>query len=154
MSRLSPEKLHVRYLPGIGEKDPLVPCRYTLTHSDFTSKLFLTIGPDYDRKQISGLYTRLMRDEILAEWKVSDNGLALHVYCHVSGGLVFGTAGWQYKIFRSELPLVLEVFRYGDRAMFDAHPELDKAPIWVHFKASQPRYQKTKQWGVLADYNL
>lgn len=93
MSRLSPEKLHVCYLPGIGDKEPIAPHRYTLTHSDSTGNLFLAIGPDYDKKQISGWYTHIMRDEVLAEWKVNDKEPALHIYCHVSGGLVFGTAG-------------------------------------------------------------
>jgi hypothetical protein len=47
---------------------------YTLTHSDTTGELFLTIGPDFDRAQISGLYTRLMRDEVLAEWREDEDG--------------------------------------------------------------------------------
>lgn len=152
MSSLSPEKLHIRYLADIRDKDPIAPRRYTLTHSDFSDELFLTIGLDYDRKQISGLYTRLMRDEVLAEWQIGEEGPALHVCCHVSGGLVFGTADWRYKIFRSELPLVLGVFRYGNRALFEAYPELDHAPIWVHFQASQTSYRKIEQWGVPADY--
>lgn len=154
MGRLLPEKLDVRYLPGVGVKDPVVPRCYTLTHSDLSGNLFLTIGPHYDRKQISGIYTRLMRDEVLAEWEVNDDGPALNVYCHVSGGLVFGTAGLRNKIFRSEMPLVLEAFRYGDRALFKANPELDNAPIWIHFQSSNPRYQKVERWGVPADYNL
>jgi hypothetical protein len=47
-----------------------------------------------------------MRDEVLAEWRDEADGAVLHVYCHVSGGLVFGSAGWRYAIFRRELPLV------------------------------------------------
>jgi hypothetical protein len=93
-----------------------------------------------------------MRDEVLAEWKDDDDGPALHVYCHVSGGLVFGTAGWRYAIFRHELPLVLEAFRYGDRAIFAAHPELDGAPIRIHFSARQRRYRRVERWGTLGDY--
>ncbi|MGQ9721054.1 MAG: staygreen family protein [Candidatus Jordarchaeum sp.] len=154
MVRLNPEKLHVKYTSGISKKDPISARRYTLIHSDRSGKLFLTIGREYDKKQISGIYTRLMRDEVLAEWITDDAKPALHVYCHVSGGLVFGPAGWRYAIFRSELPLVLEVFRYGDRSLFEAHPELDNAPIWIHFQASQPRYRKVEQWGKLADYKL
>lgn len=152
MGRLNPERLQVKYLPGVGPEAPVVPRRYTLTHSDFTGDLFLTIGPDYNPEQISGWYTRLMRDEVLAEWKDGQDGVSLHVYCHVSGGLVFGRAGWRAGIFREEMPLVLEVIRYGDRALFTANPELDHAPIWVHFQASQARYHKTERWGVPANY--
>jgi hypothetical protein len=152
VSRLDPGKLHVRFLPGADERGPLVPRRYTLTHSDATGDLYLTIGPDYDRDAISGWYTRLMRDEVLAEWQRSERGPSLHLYCHVSGGLTFGPAGWRYRIFQHELPLVLEAFRFGDTGLYNAHPELDSAPIWVHFRATQRRYQRTERWGAPADY--
>jgi len=154
MSRLNPEKLHVNYMPGIRSEAPIVPRRYTLTHSDSTGDLFLTIGPDYNPGQISGWYTRFMRDEVLAEWKVSQDGPSLDVYCHVSGGLVFGRAGWRDDIFRRELPLVLKAIRYGDRTLFAANPELDHATIWVHFQSSNPRYQKAENWGMPTDYKV
>ena len=151
MSRLKPEKLHVRFVSGATPEGPITPRRYTLTHSDATGDLFLTIGPDYDRQQISGWTTRLLRDEVLAEWREED-GPALHVHCHVSGGLVVGSAGWRDAIFRRELPLVLEAFRFGDRRLLETQPELDQAPIWVHFHARQPRYNRIESWGVPADY--
>ncbi len=154
MSRLNIEKLHVRLVGGISSEGPVVPRRYTLTHSDSTGELYLTIGPDYDRRQISGWYTRLMRDEVLAEWCEGKNGPVLRVYCHVSGGLVFGPAGWRYAIFQRELPLVLEALRFGDHGLYTARPELDRAPIYVHFHATQSRYKRTEAWGVPADYRL
>jgi len=154
MNRLNPEKLHVRLADKATPEGPFVPRRYTLTHSDATGDLFLTIGLDYDRRQISGWYTRLLRDEVLAEWYIDENGPALHVYCHVSGGLVLGSAAWRFSIFQRELPLVLEAFRHGDRGLFEAQPELDQAPVCVHFAAKQPRYHRTESWGSLGDYRL
>lgn len=154
MGRLNPEKLHVTYLPSVRPEAPVVPRRYTLTHSDITGDLHLTIGLDYNLKQISGWYTRFMRDEVLAEWKGSQDAPSLHVYCHVSGGFVFGRAGWREAIFRKEMPLVLEVIRYGDRRLFAVNPRLDNAPILVHFRASKPRYNKTEAWGIPADYRI
>jgi len=152
MSCLKPEKLHIHFADGTTPEGPLTPRRYTLTHSDATGDLYLTIGPDYDRQQISGWHTRLLRDEVLAEWRQEEDGPTLHVHCHVSGGLVLGSAGWRYAIFRRELPLVLEAFRFGDRQLFESEPGLDRAPISVHFHATQPRYNRTELWGVLADY--
>ncbi len=154
MSRLRPEKLHVRFTDGATGDGPTVPRRYTLTHSDATGDLFLTVGREYDREQLSGLQTRLMRDEVLAEWQEEPDGLALHVHCHVSGGLVLGTAALRDAIFRRELPLALEALRHGDGGFFAAHPELDRAPIWVHFHASQPRYRPVERWGTPADYTV
>jgi hypothetical protein len=152
MNRLKPERLHVRFINPTTAQGPVVPRRYTLTHSDATGDLFLTIGPDHDRKQLSGLQTRLMRDEVLAEWHQGESGPHLQVHCHVSGGLVFGPAGWRYVIFKRELPLVLEAFRFGDREFFEAHPELDQARILVHFHATQRRYNQVEPWGTPSDY--
>jgi hypothetical protein len=153
MSRLRPEKLHVRFASDLAD-DALLPRRYTLTHSDTTGELYLTVGRDYDRDQISGWYTRLMRDEVLAEWVEEDEGPALHLYCHVSGGLVFGGAAWRDAIFRRELPLVLEALRHGDRRLYQAEAALDRAPVRVHFRARQRRYRRTEDWGQPGDYRL
>jgi hypothetical protein len=154
MSRLRPAKLHVRLAEGSAADGPVMPRCYTLTHSDTTGDLFLTIGPAFEVEQISGWYTRLMRDEVLAEWREEEDGPSLHVTCHVSGGLVFGSASFRYAIFRQELPLVLESFRYGDRGLFEAYPELDEAPIRVHFRSSRQRYHRKEHWGRPADYRL
>lgn len=153
MKRLRPEKLHVCYLKGVGHDYPLVPRRYTLTHSDFIGDLYLSIGSDYNSRQISHWYTRLMRDEVLAEWEAWRDEFILNVHCHVSGGLVLGWAALRAHIFRRELPLVLQALRFGDRALFGVHPELDFAPIWVHFHAKQPRYSVKEMWGKPADYS-
>ena len=152
MQRLNPEKLHIHYLTGVTPERLLLPRRYTLTHSDITGKLFLSIGNDYDTKQISGLYTKLMRDEVLSELADEENSLVFRVYCHVSGGFVFGTAKFRYKIFQSELPLVLEAIRYGDRILFEHNPELDNAPVFIHFKSNDTRFNKVENWSTMLEY--
>jgi hypothetical protein len=152
MRRLKPEKLFVKFGFGATAKEPVTPRRYTLTHSDSTGELYLSVGADYDRKALSGLYTRFMRDEVLAEWCEDEKGFSIHVYCHVSGGLVFGRAGWRSSIFRRELPLVLEAIRYGDTEFFNANPELDDAPVIVHFQSTKDKFNTVEEWGSLRDY--
>ena len=154
MSRLNPAKLHVRWRQDVTPQGPILPRRYTLTHSDATGDLFLTIGADYDRGQVGRLYTRLMRDEVLAEWVAGAGGPGLHVFCHVSGGLLFGSASQRDAIFRRELPLVLEAFRYGDRALFAAQPDLDRAQVIVHFRSHLARYNRVETWGAPAEYRV
>jgi hypothetical protein len=95
MDRLNPKKLHVVYSADTRPEHINLPRRYTVTHSDLTADLFLTISDDFDRKQISGLYTRFMRDEVLAELVRNDDRLELRVYCHVIGGFVAGGARWR-----------------------------------------------------------
>ena len=154
MTRLRTEKLFIKFIFGSDSSKPMIPRRYTLTHSDFTGDLFLSVGADYDSKSISGFYTKLMRDEVLAEWCKDGNGFSLHVYCHVNGGIVIGRAGWRLSIFRREMPLVLEAIRYGDKEFFNEHPDLDNSPIIVHFKSSNDKYNIIEEWGTLGDYRL
>lgn len=152
MDHLKPEKLQIRFLDGSTRDGPLYPRCYTLTHSDRTGDLFLTIGPIYDHEQISGWYTRLMRDEVLATWETDGEGMTLLVHVHVSGGLILGSAKWRDKIFRQHMPLVLEAFRYGDRELISKHPELERAAILIHFHTHQPNSDRVETWGVLGDY--
>ena len=67
MRRLNPDKIHVEFGLGLTSQWAIVPRRYTLTHSDATGDLYLTVAAEYDYVQISGWYTRLMRDEVLGE---------------------------------------------------------------------------------------
>jgi hypothetical protein len=152
MVRLNPEKLHVTFFSDTEADKLIFPRRYTLTHSDITGELFLSIGPDYDKRQISKLYTKLMRDEVLIELVSIEDSIQFNVYCHVSGGFVIGGAKWRYDIFRSELPLVLEAIRYGDRTIFQQNPDLDQIPVLIHFQSSNPKFSKVEQWGTMADY--
>jgi hypothetical protein len=152
MERLSPEKLHVTYLNGVTPEALTLPRFYTLTHSDFTGELFLSVGNQYNTKQITGLYTRLMRDEVLAELSDEGDSLVFRVYCYVSGGFVLGTAKWRYNIFQSELSLALEAIRYGDRTLFEQNQKLDDAPVIIHFQSTDSRFDRVEDWGTMAKY--
>jgi hypothetical protein len=153
LSRLDPKKLHVR-IDGVMPDVLALPRRYTLTHSDRTGDLYLTIGSNFDNEQTSGWYTRLMRDEVLAEWKMEQDHFYLHVYCHVCGGFVFGNASLRERIFRREMPLVLEAIRYGDGELFAKDSRLDQAEILVHFRRPKAKDCKIEQWGYLGNYNI
>ena len=96
--------------------------RYTLTHNDITGQLWLTVGREYNEAQISGFYTRLLRDEVVAEWRwtsddcnegrtettpCSDSLPSLHLFCHVSGEERWLAPPFlRNYIFRREIPLV------------------------------------------------
>ncbi|MFX1531868.1 MAG: staygreen family protein, partial [Promethearchaeota archaeon] len=112
---------------------------------------FLTIGTEYDYEQISGLYTRFMRDEVLAEWQKKNEHYELHLFLHVSGGFCFGWAGLRDRIFRHHLPLVLEVFRYGDKELFKRMPEIINSKIIVHFESNKKKYNKIEDFGTIKE---
>jgi magnesium dechelatase len=104
----NPTQLTVDFIAGATRSHPVppLPRRYTLTHNDITGALYLSIGSEYNEAQISGFYTRLLRDEVVAEW-VFDVRPTLHLYCHVSGEERWLAPPWlRNYIFRRELPLV------------------------------------------------
>jgi hypothetical protein len=150
MKRFNPTNLHVQLAQSTREDGPIQPRAYTLTHSDSTGELFLTIGLVYDAKQIGGWYTRMMRDEVLAEWREVDKMYELHVHCEVGRGL--GWTSMRESIFRRELDLVLEAFRYGDRGLYEAIPGLDSARVLVYFHMKKDRDDKVEDWGKIGDH--
>ncbi len=151
MADLNPEKLNVIFHGSVESKIFKLPRKYTLTHSDSTGDLFLTISNDYDLKQISSFYTRFMRDEVLAEWQKKKDHYELHFYVHVSGGFVFGWASMRDRIFRSHLPLVFQTIIYGEKNLFDNLPQLKESPILVHFQSKNEKYNKTENFGKIKE---
>ena len=81
-------------------------------------------------------------------------GYAYYVYLYVDGQFDSKMAVIRGRIFRRELPLALEAIRYGDRELFNTHPELDKAPIVVYFMSSIPQYNKVENWGTFSEYDI
>ncbi len=152
MSGLDPNKLSVEFQTKASFDSLELPRRYTLTHSDATGDLYLSIGPEYNVGQISGIYTRLMRDEVLAELVDDQGEMSLHVYVHVSGGVVFGFPAWRNDILHHHMPMVLAALRYGDRELFAAYPELETTRIFVHFSSNHSRYNKVEDWKQIREY--
>jgi hypothetical protein len=152
MGLLDPSRLRVTCVQDVTPGEFSLPRRHTLTHSDITGVLFLSIGRDFDRRRISRPYTRLMRDEVLSEFATDSGGFELRVFCHVSGGFVIGSARWRYSIFRSELPLALEAICFGERLLLEKHLLLNKARVTVHFESSQACFNKEEKWGIMGDY--
>lgn len=146
MGKLNPEKLYVEFRPGVTTTQPILGRKYTLTHSDITAELFLTIGLQFAYDKITS-----MRDEVLAEWRNSNCGLFLYVYVYVGD---YGPAvnGIRNTIFRRELPLALEAVVYGDKKFFTFNPPLINAPIWIQFDSTDPTYNRFEYWGTAMDY--
>jgi len=148
MIRLDPAKLHVEYV-GVTSTEPIIPRRYTLTHSDITSDLYLTLGLDFAYFKLTP-----MRDEVLGEWILNDVNYIYYVYLYVDGMFVSDKKAIREDVFRRQLPLALEAIRYGDNEFFNAHPKLDYVPIIVYFLSSDPMFNKVENWGTFSDYKI
>jgi len=147
LEKLNPKKLSVRFCSGVTPLNPIIPRRYTLTHSDRTAELFLTIGRTYAYDEIGA-----MRDEVRAKWVFTDNQYKLYLYVYVGGPFEKNIAAKRYRIFVKELPLALEALHYGDKLFFTNHPPLDFSPIWVHFQSVYPEFNHTEFWGMPEQY--
>jgi len=151
MSKLNPKSLSVEFIDGITTKAPIIPRRYTLTHSDITAELFLTIGISFNYDKIN-----TMRDEVLGEWINIGGNYFYYVYLYVDGQSTPAEKETAIRdsIFRRELPLALKAIRYGDREFFDTHIKLNYTPIIVYFISKNPKFNAIEKWGTFSNYDI
>lgn len=146
MMRLNPNKLYVELRDGTTYREPVIGRKYTLTHSDKTADIFLTIGSQYAFDKVN-----IIRDEVLAEWRMYTSPF-LFVYLYIDGQSDPAVSAARDKIFRRELPLALEAMRYGDRYLYESYPYLDNACICVYFDSTDPEYLGMEFWGYMKDW--
>ncbi|PLS03369.1 staygreen family protein [Neobacillus cucumis] len=144
MSHFNPEKLFVAYSSGVTATEPVIPRCYTLTHSDMTGDLFLTIGSRYAWEKINP-----NRDEVLGVWRQVGSTLHFYVYLYIDQGEYnINVSAKRNEIFKRELPLALTAIRYGDRFLFDAYPNLEQSLIIIHFMSAYPQFARQESWGT------
>lgn len=140
-------RLHVEYRDGVTSTAPIVSRKYTMTHSDDTAELYVTIGRKYAEDKIGPL-----RDEVLLEFQKNNHQLQL-----------FGTVliddyegEWNSKqrndIFLREMPTALMAIRHADRELFETFPLLDSIPVYLWFQSTKNEYNKIYDFGTMKDY--
>lgn len=139
-------ELFVTFRDDITERCPVLGRKYTLTHSDQTGELFLTLAREYAVDRISSI-----RDEVLGNWQ-NNCGCYYYVYVLVDDPTEEGRAESRNQIFRKELPRVFAAIRRGDDKLFQAHPELDDLPIWVYFDSNDAQWEAYEYYGSFRDY--
>lgn len=147
MTKFQPNKLSVSYKDEIGTKNFLLPRKYTLTHSDESGELFLSIGKNYDLDQIN--YN--VRDEVLGSWEKDDKEYLL-ITLEIDNGEEIGNTVNRDRIFRQELTLALIAIIYGDNLLFENNKELYESPIRVKFNSKFSEYDTLEEWGQIKDY--
>ncbi|MCA1011615.1 staygreen family protein [Halobacillus halophilus] len=150
MSSFDPRKLSVRYIPPAAIAQPLEGRKYTLTHSDRTAELFLDIGYVWNFEAINPV----MRDEVLAEWKMNgQNQFYLMGMAYVDGGeFSKEAADIRFKIFNKEMSTALKGMIYGDRQLYSYYPFLLDAPIYISFDSTYPAYKQIVFYGTPRQY--
>lgn len=136
----------VTYRDGMIRKKCVIGRKYTLTHSDITGELFLTIGKEYATDRISSI-----RDEVLGIFR-NDCGLYFYAYVLVDDPTDEGRAQVRNRIFREELPGALSAIRAGDKGLFQVYPELDDVPIWIYFDSNEEQWEAYEYYGSFREY--
>ena len=148
MKGLDKNKIFIEYRNKITAIAPLIPRRYTLTHSDETGDLFVTIGSDYAYDKTTSL-----RDEVYAEWNKNSDGYQYTEYLYLDGSTLEESKR-RNEIFRRELPYAFSTLAYANKELLKKYPELTNAPITVYFLSNYNEYNRIENWGTFSDYNI
>lgn len=148
MNRFNPDMLSTEFRGGVSDYSPVEGRRYTLTHSDDTGELFLTISSRFAWDKVNET-----RDEVFAQWsRYPEGSYVLEVYLYVYGPEVSGNPEIRNSIFRENLPLALKAMCYGDRRFLTLHPQLAYSNVMVHFYSILPEYSRVEPWGNFGAY--
>ncbi len=140
-------RVNVQFRNGVTATRPVVGRKYTLTHSDETGELFVTIGTKYAEDKVGA-----MRDEVRLGLVNKDNDLHLFGMVLISGEGIDRGAKKRTEIFLKEMPLALQAIRYADSKLYKRWPRLDKVPIRIWFKSNEEEYNKLYEFGTMSDY--
>ncbi len=146
MSDFNVEKLSLKYIPPANASNPVIGRKYTLTHSDITGELFLSLGYVYDYDSIN----MKMRDEVIAEWQRNAQGqYVLFGKAYVSGG-EFGEfqSSIRFNIFQREMDTAISGMLYGDRQFYINYPVFLDAPIYIYYESAYPQFSTTIYYGT------
>lgn len=144
MVNFNPAKLQTTFVSPATRTHPIIGRKYTLTHSDESGNLFLSVGTQFDYSSINVKN----RDEVFAEW-IHERGKIYFVgKVYVTGGeFTDEIAKRRFMIFQKEMPLALTAIFYGDRFLLSNYPYLLYAPIYIQFQSSLPQYHRTIYFG-------
>lgn len=150
MTTFNPQKLSVKLMPPATSAQPVEQRKYTLTHSDVTGELFLSIGYSYDESSINWL----QRDEVIAEWNSDMHGqFILFGKAYVDNGeFTREVSQRRFEIFQKEMDKALGAIVYGDLPFYAHYPMLLDAPILLVFTSVYPELSLIRYYGTPRQY--
>ena len=140
------KNFHVLYLDHTTSRTPTYGRKHTLTHSDETGELFLSIGHHYDIKAINWEF----RDEVIGEWKQFEDGSPYWIgKAFVSDeSYRYEDAKRRFEIFQREMEHALSGIFVGDRLFFAYHPQWLNAPVYVQYESNFKEFHTIIQYGT------
>lgn len=145
--KFNPDKLETTFVDPITPYTPIKGRKYTLTHSDETGMMFLTIANEYNYSAIN----KDLRDELLGTWKTYDGSYGLFLYAYVGDSDYFSSL-IKYGAFKYHMILALQAIIYGDKELLKEYPQLTNSPICIKFDSSMPIFDNYEFYGYVKNY--
>lgn len=139
--------VYIEYRDNVTPTSPLEERTYTMTHSDDTGDLFVTIGLTYAEDK-----TNELQDQVYLRWVKLNNKDLLYGNVLIDGDNITGNAKVRDEIFKREMPLALQAIYVADSPFFKAYPDLASTPVLISFNSSDPKYNKLYSYGAIGDY--
>ncbi len=148
MDKLDPNKLIIDFKKGISKDGPISPRNYTVTHSDNTGDILITVAKDYDKGHVTD-----KRDEVYGRWCENGKNYVLCLHLNVDGNeRDKNKVAQRNRIFRDALPLAITAIRQGDLGLIKKHNKLDESDIFIKFNSRFDEFYKVEHWGKLKNY--
>lgn len=149
MKKLDPNRVYTEFRNGVCQTKPVYGRKYTVTHSDETAELFVTIGMTYAQDKIGPIH-----DEVLLTFTKDGRKPILLGNVLVDGKGITGDANMRNTIFIREMPTALQAIRYADRKLFDTYKCLDNLPILIMFQSTNKEFNRVHDFGTMRDYKI
>lgn len=141
-------KINVTYKDPITKTSPILNRYYTLTHSDETGDLFLTIGPKYD----DSISESLLKDAVFGKWVVNC------INCHIL--MLFVDVGYdsyeickkRYNTFKTHLPHAISGIIKGDIDFLNTNKTLLDSKIYLKFNCKYDEFNNFDDYGYIKKY--
>ncbi len=147
MKEFHPQKVFVQYRDCMQPTGSVEGRKYTITHSDATADLFVTIADCYAEDRVSR-----MRDEVRLAWEFHNGKPVLMGSVLIDERGMTENSCMRSQIFYREMPMALKALRWADRFLFCEDPCLDGAQVWIHFISCNPALDKSYDFGTIGSY--
>jgi hypothetical protein len=128
-----------------------LPRKYTTTHNDDRSEIYVSIGSDYNQNLLNTDEVINLQTQVIGKWIQRKHRYEIHLNVQVST-LKNPDAYLRNTIFCKELGLVLEGIALAETGLLHTHPKLAKTRIYIHFKSIEEKYRRIERWGRLGDW--
>ncbi|TYR80806.1 hypothetical protein FZC66_10620 [Priestia megaterium] len=141
MTTFDPSKLSVTFIAPSSSNQPLSGRKYTFTHSDTTSCLFLSVSNNDDDITVNPA----ARDKVFAYWHINNKESVILGKAYICNGECNReTSRTRFKILQREIPKALEAMFYGDHQFLSNYSNLlATTPIYIYFHSV---YSKFRGW--------